>query len=248
MSDKSLAELSRDMMAAAEALNEADKRRNVLLNQVVRGERVLDRDDHEHLMASNRAIGGLLRGVSVGRDVRVIPAGPGARDADGHEQWGSGVGDLPVRLRRLYELLCLAVYGMDSSRSGNGISSRGADDNVRAGNEGVNTWRVDSGKSRTNRGARRGVGKFGSGRVLVKNDKAYHYKRNVDKKLRRIASDIEYWLSHEASMEDHGSKAKGSDGQGSRLAGRRICSSCKKVGEDDWRHCPRCGASMQKAS
>lgn len=79
-------------------------------------------------------------------------------------------------------------------------------------------------------------GKFASGkpsgdssRAVIRDRRLWEYKRRVDKKLRKLAGEIELQLSGYS---------------GDRTEQKR-CTACKKLGEDDWSYCPRCGGKME---
>lgn len=130
---------------------------------------------------------------------------------------------LPGRLKGAYELLVIAAYGS----LGTGALSRSEEQGKLGKSEGKAVeWRVSSGKESTGRAAG-GPKKIGANKGVIKNEAAFNQKRKVDKRLRRLAVEIEEFLG--SPPEKHQD---------------RICSKCHKYGDPDWGFCPRCGGSM----
>jgi hypothetical protein len=70
--------------------------------------------------------------------------------------------------------------------------------------------------------------------IQFKNEKAVDFRRLVDRRLRRLAREIEEFLV---------------EGSGKLRSGKRKCGGrCKKIGDPDWVYCPRCGGPMQEES
>lgn len=91
----------------------------------------------------------------------------------------------------------------------------------------VRGWRTSSGQTETRGGAKASGKKGGAGGPTVKSARIMALKTSIDRKLRKIAREIE-----------------------NRMAGGiaetpRKCTRCGKYGEDTWIWCPWDGAAMQ---
>lgn len=70
--------------------------------------------------------------------------------------------------------------------------------------------------------------------IAFKNERAVDFRRLVDRRLRRIARDIEEFFA-------------GDDGE--LRSGKRRCNGrCRKIGDSDWIYCARCGGPMQEVN
>lgn len=231
---------TRDMLRIVRLLDMRDRERAVCLNKIARGDdgAALDARQAEELRKMNREMSELLGRVSP-HTRRVIEgdaaSGSGSAGLAAVGMGSGAIGEMPARVRDLYSLLCLAVYGMD--RAGGGGS--GADGGIGRAQGKTLVWRDDSGQQTTMNRAKPGKG-GGSGKkskVLVVNDRAFRFKRKIDLRLRRMAVDVETFLAGESG------EGKGVRGQ-ANIGRVKTCTKCNKIGEFDWRHCPRCGGTM----
>ena len=209
--------LSRQMVMAVRRLDELDRDRSLALGEVARGEADMDARGREAMAQLNREMSELLGRVS-----------PHTRRVIRTNELGVDAGAMPKRFMELYALLCYSAYGMDR-----GPGSADAAEVGKAAGVGE-TWRVDSSKTTTRPGGAKPAKKYGSGRILVKNERSFKYKRNIDQKLRRLGMDLEKFLA-------------GESGSGSGVAGQRelrYCSVCGRYAEHDWAYCPRDGGKV----
>lgn len=128
---------------------------------------------------------------------------------------------IPTVIIDAYEALYLSAYGSDALKIG--------DDNQIHG-----TGKAEKGRTRSDQVETRGGAiqkkKLSASRTdVIKNLKSYQYKLKVDKRLRKMSKEIGEFLS---------------DAEPTTVFHR--CTSCKKTGESDWKHCPRCGAEMEQ--
>lgn len=137
---------------------------------------------------------------------------------------GTRTGTVPETLRDAYELLWIRAYGSGALYSGDGNAEK-----VGSASAG---WVVKSdGKRHRGPASAKGRGSVGAARRnVILNQAAYELKRKLDKRLWRVTQEIKDFLA-------------GLEGGTLRVT---LCPSCGKVGEEDWRYCPRCGDRMNE--
>jgi hypothetical protein len=94
-------------------------------------------------------------------------------------------------------------------------------------------WRTSSGKADRVVGQSSGPKQKTVGKTArtLRDEKAWDFKKRIDKDLRRLAAKIRAFE------------------EGSRLesSGHRVCTGrCKKYGDMDWTYCARCGGPMRE--
>lgn len=117
---------------------------------------------------------------------------------------------VPQALREAYEMLYYRTYGT-------GAGARIVSERAEA---------VAGRKGRIARPER--AGPTASTRTVVRDHQSFGFKRRVDKRLRKIAGEINLFL------------AGGGD---ARVVKR--CEGCGRMGEDEWTYCPRCGRTLK---
>lgn len=214
---ENILKLTRDMLWAVRSLDDLDRNRALYLNMVSRGEAEMDSRGRDAMAAMNREMTERLGRVS-----------PHTRRVVRADQLSVDAGALPSRVVDLYALLCYSAYGLD--RTG-GVDAAELGKSSAVGDP----WRVDSGKDATRVGGAKPAKKRGSGRILVKNERSFKYKRSIDQKLRRMGQDIEQFLAGESGS------GRGVEGQRET----RYCSVCGRYAESDWSYCPRDGGVVR---
>lgn len=207
-----------ELRRSLEASRQAMKSYARLVNRVAEGEMVTPRE-HQVWQVQVRMIDELLeelvQGIA-GRRVERLESEGGMSDAH----------IVPERLRTAYGMLCDSVYG-----SLRGWNVDDTTERVKS-NRG---WVTKSTATRERSGAR-APKKYGSGRAVIKDERAMVFKRRIDKKIRRLAMEIEQFYEKETEVRRDGGINEGTV---------KACGGCGKVGEDDWKHCPRCGNTMK---
>lgn len=89
--------------------------------------------------------------------------------------------------------------------------------------------RTSTGQTETRGGAHGGKLAGAAEKTTVANDAALAFKASVDRRLRKIARDMRAWLG-------------GDDAR----AGVRVCTRCRRFGEDTWTFCPYDGQPMEE--
>lgn len=142
---------------------------------------------------------------------------------------GAVLAFLPKKFVFFYELLADLAYGERR------LDASGA---MAAPEGGRQKVKKTSGRTSTSQGDKTlAAGTGGKSKnhaeIQFKNERAVDFRRLVDRKLRRIAREIEEFLT---------------EGDGSSLkSGKRRCSGrCGKIGEPDWQYCARCGGPMME--
>lgn len=139
-------------------------------------------------------------------------------------------GHIPEALVTAYDVLWVKSYGTDAAFIGDPNSlTRGVGGKaVGKGNQ----MRMSSSDEKLARAGASGKGGgAGSRKSIIKDERAFEFKRKMDKRMRRMAVEIDHWLRFSAPMD------KGSEDS-------LKCSGCKRYCERDWRFCARCGASL----
>lgn len=129
---------------------------------------------------------------------------------------------MPEILVDAYAALCVAAL----SDGTEGKGGRGEEIRVQPR---VRAWRTSSNQTETRSGAKASTQKGNAGGPTVKSVRMLALKSLIDRKLRKLAREIE-------------SRMAGGTGESARK-----CSRCGKYGEDNWIWCPWDGAAMQSA-
>lgn len=142
---------------------------------------------------------------------------------------GVVLGFLPKKFVFFYELLADLAYGerrLDAS--GAMAPSEGGRQKVKKSNGRTSTNGVDKTLAASGRGKSKNHGE-----IQFKDERAVDFRRLVDRKLRRIAREIEEFLA-------------GGDGSSLRSGKRRCSGRCGKIGDPEWMFCARCGGPMME--
>lgn len=212
-------ELLEDVKALKYA-SERDKRRRRRLNQ-------LEVSDIQVLMARFPDEFAKLRLVR--NDLREC-LNDGARMGGGNSSSSSPravihkqEGHVPDPLVQAYEALWIKCYGSEAVVIGDPSVIRG----VGKGNQ---MRMKDSDERVTRSGANGGGDRGGSRRSIIKDERTFEFKRKIDKRIRRLAKEIDSYMRGMRAGEDE--------------EGRR-CWSCQKFMEEGWIFCPACGCRRQ---
>lgn len=234
------AELEADAEALEGAIRrEARRMRLFKALEVVEVQKVLD----QHSMAFARVIRARKKLLEL-IDRR-------GREGSGGGGSGGGGGNYVVRHRQeghvdeklvtAYEALWIKTYGSGAGYIGdpNALVPTGA---------GGNQSKMSGSGERVYRGVAKskGGGLGASRRSIIKDERAFDFKRKMDKRMRRMASEIDEWLR---STNVSGVDIKtGGRGRGGEREGSVRCGDCQCFVERDWRFCARCGAPRAIAS
>ena len=134
-------------------------------------------------------------------------------------------GQLPDKMREAYELLYCRSYGTGALYLGDVTAEKIASAN--------SSWAVKSDKTPHRSGATRGKSPTAHKRNIVQDAGAYDFKRRVDKKLSRIATEIRQWLAGEQSMLAGGAR-------------RLTCPKCGRIADMTWKVCPIDGHRLKE--
>lgn len=140
-------------------------------------------------------------------------------------------GHIPENLVTAYEALWILSYGSGAGYIGdpNALVPTGA---------GGNQSKMKSSDERVYRGVAKGGGKGrGSTRSVIRDERAFEFKRKMDKRMRRMASEIDEWLKVKKLADKGVEDMEGLDG----VSGAAVCDGCKRYMERDWKYCARCG-------
>lgn len=220
------AELTRDAEALEEAIKrEARRKRTLRALEVEEVQRILEGYSHvfARVIQARRKLAGLLAGA--GGSVGSGGGGDGstANYVVRHRQEGH----VDEKLVTAYEALWIKTYGSGAGYIGdpNALVPSGA---------GGNQFKMGGSGERVYRGVAKGGGGSGSRRSIIKDEKAFNFKRKMDKRMRRMASEInEFMISSKVSgieVVEAGSK------------GAPRCAGCKCFVDREWRFCASCGA------
>lgn len=110
--------------------------------------------------------------------------------------------------------------------------SSGYDESVDTSVGQVTTGRTSSSQKEYSIRKSAGAGKYGSGRKVVRSEAAVEYRKKIDRRLRKIAKEIENFLSDEEVKPVVSKKCP---------SGR-----CGLFGESGWTYCPNCGTVLQE--
>jgi hypothetical protein len=199
---------------------EADKHRVQLLNDVAEGRVKLTPIERQDLVSAEAHVQNLLNKLvgeesAIKRRMRVVDMNPehSAKELP------------PRRLLDTYALLCHAAYGSDPAIStGDPVVKPGI---------GKRRARTTTNQEEGRVGAAKQPGKRpgASRRSVVRDRQAYEMKERVDRRLRRLASELEAFLA-------------GGDADIRSFQ----CSRCGRHAEEGWGFCPWCGHEVVEVS
>lgn len=129
-------------------------------------------------------------------------------------------GQLPTKLRETYELLWIRTYGSGALFTGDGNAEK-----VGTAGQG---WRLRSDKEQHRGPASRGRSLSASRRNVIQDQKAYDFKRAIDKRLERIARDVRAFLAGADTDEDE----------------TGVCIKCGRIAARGWKFCPHDGGRI----
>lgn len=130
---------------------------------------------------------------------------------------------IPNHIIDAYESLYLSAYGSDALRIG--------DDNQIHGSGKAERGRVKSDQVETRGGAIQKKKLSASRKDVIKHLPSYQFKLKVDKRLRKMSKEIGAFLADTAESSIY-----------------HRCVKCKRIGEEEWNHCPRCGQEMEQVN
>lgn len=142
---------------------------------------------------------------------------------------GAVLGFLPKKFVHLYEQLCDRSYGerrLDASGSMRTQDDGGGRSQAHKSKGRTSSGQVDKTLVASTQGKTKNHAE-----ISMKDERAVDFRRLIDRRLRRLARDIEEFLS---------------GGEVLRAGKRRCGGRCRKIGEPDWLYCPRCGGPMQE--
>ena len=208
-----MSEHSQRMARLLKQAAEADRDRARYLNEVAEGRIRLTPEERDHLVGVEQHIQSLLKGLGAEttKRLRVVR----------EDEYGRGTGDrLPRRLTDAYELIVHAAYGSDPAVStGDPTVLRG----IGRVDPRTSTNQPEGVGGSAKPGKRPGIAR----RSVIKDRAAYELKLRADRRLRRLAGELEDFLA-------------GGDARGTV----NVCTRCGRIGEDGWAYCPACGHEM----
>ena len=144
-------------------------------------------------------------------------------------------GHIPDGLVTAYEALWIKTYGSGAGYIGdpNALVPQGA---------GGNQMKMSGSDERVHRGVAKGKPGGNASRMsIIKDEKAFNFKRKIDKRMRRLASEIDEWM--------RSTKVAGvdiSEGAGGEVSGGAPrCGGCHKFIDREWRFCASCGGDLR---
>jgi hypothetical protein len=179
--------------------------------------------------SSGHEVGPLSVGLRMPEDYKPHPVSDGGGVA---RVWKVNVDDADDLLRRFLPDAFVFCYErlVDLSFGERNLGSAGGYDETKVLDEKAD--KVKAGQARRSaepvKGA--GLGKRGSGRSPIFTESAVNYRSKLDRRLRRMAREIQAFL----------------DGKGARIESRKCAGKCRKIGEAEWVYCPRCGGPMEQ--
>lgn len=170
-------------------------------------------------------------GVGSGGPRRLAEGDSGRRKlvvVDG-EIAGAVLAFLPKKFVFHYELLADLAYGERR------LDASGAMAPPEGGRQKVKKTSGRTSSSQTDKTLAAGAGgkSKNHAEIQFKNERAVDFRRLVDRKLRRIAREIEEFLA-------------GGDGSDLKSGKRKCAGRCRKIGEPEWMFCARCGGPMEE--
>lgn len=220
-------DLGVDADALEEAVRREERRGRALRSMAVEDVQILMQEESSafaRVLQARRKLKALLDGKGTSGTGVGGSGGAGERYVKHRQE-----GHIPEALVTAYEALWLKTYGSEASVIGDPSVIRG----IGKGN----TYRTGTSGEKVARGGARGSKDRGGARKsIIKHELAFHFKRKMDKRMRRLAKEIEEWLVEE-------SKGRvGAGGVGGVEVSAARCARCFCFMERDWRYCARCGA------
>lgn len=227
-------ELTRDAEALELAIKREERRKRILRGkEVSEVQRVLE--EHSRPFA---------RVIQARKKLALLCAGMKPSDGGGGSGGSSGgrsmvvrhrqEGHIPDNLVTAYEALWIKTYGSGAGYIGdpNALVPTGA---------GGNQMKMAGSGERVYRGvAKSKPGGSGGRRSIIKDERAFNFKRKIDKRMRRLASEIDEWM--------RSTKVAGvdiSEGEGGVSGGAPRCGGCHKFIDREWRFCASCGGDLR---
>lgn len=138
-------------------------------------------------------------------------------------------GHIPDNLVTMYEALWIKTYG-------SGAGYIGDPNSLTPDKAGGNQMKMGGSGERVHRGVAK-AGKSGNAarKTIIKDERAFEFKRKMDKRMRRMASEIEEWIRSSKVMGVE--VAEGGSGEVSVPR----CEGCQSFVDREWRFCARCG-------
>ena len=138
-------------------------------------------------------------------------------------------GHIPDNLVTMYEALWIKTYG-------SGAGYIGDPNSLTPDKAGGNQMKMSGSNERVHRGVAK-AGKSGNAarKTIIKDERAFEFKRKMDKRMRRMATEIEDWIRSSKVMGVE--VAEGGSGEVSVPR----CECCQSFVDREWRFCARCG-------
>jgi hypothetical protein len=112
-------------------------------------------------------------------------------------------------------------------------SGRGYDDTIVPGSGKKTTGRIKTSSAEASIGGKKN--RQGKSPEFIRSEAALGYRSKVDRKLRKIAREINYYL---ATPLDNTAES----------VQRRCAGSCKRMGDGEWLYCPWCAGPMEEVA
>ena len=224
-------ELTRDAEALEWAIKREERRKRILRGkEVSEVQRVLE--EHSQPFA---------RVIQARKKLAVLCAGMKNSDGGG-SGGGRGMvvrhrqeGHIPDGLVTAYEALWIKTYG-------SGAGYIGDPNSLTPDKAGGNQMKMSGSDERVHRGVAKGKpGGNASRRSIIKDEKAFNFKRKIDKRMRRLASEIDEWMRSTKVAGVDISEAQGEVSGG----GAPRCGGCHKFIDREWRFCASCGGDLR---
>lgn len=138
-------------------------------------------------------------------------------------------GHIPDNLVTMYEALWIKTYG-------SGAGYIGDPNSLTPDKAGGNQMKMSGSNERVHRGVAK-AGKSGNAarKTIIKDERAFEFKRKMDKRMRRMATEIEEWIRSSKVMGVEVAES------GSCEVSVPRCEGCQSFVDREWRFCARCG-------
>lgn len=222
--------LRRDAEALEEAVKREERRRRIFKSmEVSEVQQVLE----IYATKFSRVIQSRKRLLALLDSGRAEKSAGGGNYVVKHRQEGH----VDERLVTAYEALWIKTYGSGAGYIGdpNALTPVGA---------GGNQMKMADSGERVYRGVAKGGAAAGrSRRSIIKDEHAFNFKRKIDKRMRRLATEIDEYMRTVRIPGGSGSGPGGGGGEGSEGEESSVarCMGCQCFMEDSWRFCARCG-------
>lgn len=222
-------ELTRDAEALELAIKREERRKRILRSkEVTEVQRVLE--EHSQPFA---------RVIQARKKLALLCTGMKNSDGGGGGNGGRGMvvrhrqeGHIPDGLVTAYEALWIKTYG-------SGAGYIGDPNSLTPDKAGGNQMKMSGSDERVHRGVAKGrAGGNASRKSIIKDERAFNFKRKIDKRMRRLASEIDEWM--------RSTKVAGVEvGEGGAGDGAPRCGGCHKFIDREWRFCASCGGDLR---